>query len=91
MIRYKRVYDPAEQEDGWRVLADRLWPRGVVKLCSGQMNGVKPWPRQRNSVSISISKPLVTPVLPPSTGLSWQPPNCRLNYNNWRRGHPLEQ
>ncbi|ARU94424.1 DUF488 domain-containing protein [Tatumella citrea] len=31
MIRYKRVYDPAEQEDGWRVLADRLWPRGVSK------------------------------------------------------------
>ena len=27
----KRVYDPAEASDGFRVLVDRLWPRGVSK------------------------------------------------------------
>ena len=27
----KRVYDPAEPTDGFRVLVDRLWPRGVSK------------------------------------------------------------
>lgn len=27
----KRVYDPAEASDGYRVLVDRLWPRGVSK------------------------------------------------------------
>ncbi|QAY74371.1 DUF488 family protein [Agromyces protaetiae] len=27
----KRVYDPAESSDGYRVLVDRLWPRGVSK------------------------------------------------------------
>ncbi len=27
----KRVYDPAEPEDGARVLVDRLWPRGLTK------------------------------------------------------------
>ena len=27
----KRVYDPAEQSDGYRVLVDRLWPRGIKK------------------------------------------------------------
>jgi uncharacterized protein YeaO (DUF488 family) len=27
----KRVYDPAEKEDGYRVLAERLWPRGLSK------------------------------------------------------------
>lgn len=27
----KRVYDPAEAEDGTRVLVDRLWPRGLTK------------------------------------------------------------
>ncbi len=27
----KRVYDPAEPEDGYRVLADHLWPRGVSR------------------------------------------------------------
>lgn len=27
----KRAYDPVENEDGYRVLVDRLWPRGVSK------------------------------------------------------------
>jgi uncharacterized protein YeaO (DUF488 family) len=30
-IRVKRIYDPADAEDGARVLVDRLWPRGVSK------------------------------------------------------------
>ncbi|QGT78041.1 DUF488 family protein [Guyparkeria halophila] len=30
-VRTKRVYDPAEREGGYRVLVDRLWPRGVKK------------------------------------------------------------
>jgi uncharacterized protein YeaO (DUF488 family) len=29
--RIKRVYDPPAPEDGFRVLVDRLWPRGVTK------------------------------------------------------------
>ena len=31
MIRIKRVYEPAEPEDGYRILVDRLWPRGIGK------------------------------------------------------------
>ena len=31
MIQMKRAYEPAEPEDGYRVLVDRLWPRGVSK------------------------------------------------------------
>ncbi|SNB53066.1 DUF488 domain-containing protein [Thermoflexus hugenholtzii] len=31
MIKVKRVYDPAEPDDGRRFLMDRLWPRGVKK------------------------------------------------------------
>ncbi len=27
----KRIYDEAEPQDGFRVLVDRLWPRGVSK------------------------------------------------------------
>lgn len=27
----KRVYEPADPGDGYRVLVDRLWPRGVSK------------------------------------------------------------
>ena len=30
-VRLKRAYEPASDEDGYRVLVDRLWPRGVSK------------------------------------------------------------
>lgn len=30
-ILVKRVYEPAAKSDGFRVLVDRLWPRGVSK------------------------------------------------------------
>lgn len=30
-FRIKRIYEPAEPTDGYRVLIDRLWPRGVSK------------------------------------------------------------
>jgi uncharacterized protein YeaO (DUF488 family) len=30
-IRLKRAYDPASGGDGYRVLVERLWPRGVTK------------------------------------------------------------
>lgn len=30
-IRLKRIYDPADANDGARVLIDRLWPRGIRK------------------------------------------------------------
>ena len=30
-IKIKRVYEPEEENDGYRVLADRLWPRGISK------------------------------------------------------------
>jgi uncharacterized protein YeaO (DUF488 family) len=31
MVRVKRVFEKAEKGDGWRVLVDRLWPRGMTK------------------------------------------------------------
>lgn len=31
MFRVKRIYAAAEATDGYRVLVDRLWPRGVSK------------------------------------------------------------
>ena len=30
-IRIKRIYDPPEPEDGFRLLVMRLWPRGIKK------------------------------------------------------------
>ena len=31
MVKIKRAYDPFESSDGFRILVDRLWPRGVTK------------------------------------------------------------
>jgi len=31
MIKLKRIYERAEPSDGYRILVDRLWPRGVRK------------------------------------------------------------
>lgn len=30
-IKLKRVYEEASADDGWRVLVDRIWPRGLTK------------------------------------------------------------
>jgi uncharacterized protein YeaO (DUF488 family) len=30
-IRLKRAYEPAEPADGYRILIDRLWPRGLSR------------------------------------------------------------
>lgn len=31
MIKLKRIYEPYDKKDGYRVLVDRLWPRGISK------------------------------------------------------------
>lgn len=31
LIRIKRIYEPSEESDEFRVLVDRLWPRGLKK------------------------------------------------------------
>ena len=41
-IQCKRVYDPAEQSDGYRILVDRLWPRGVKK----DRAALAAWPKE---------------------------------------------
>jgi len=34
-ILMKRIYEPAEPADGFRILVDRLWPRGIKKENAG--------------------------------------------------------
>ena len=31
MIKIKRIYEPHNASDGYRILVDRLWPRGIKK------------------------------------------------------------
>lgn len=33
-IRIKRIYDEPAEDDGYRVLVDRIWPRGVSKAAA---------------------------------------------------------
>jgi uncharacterized protein YeaO (DUF488 family) len=35
VIRIKRIYDTPSEEDGYRALVDRLWPRGITKEKAG--------------------------------------------------------
>lgn len=37
-FQLKRIYDPASEADGNRILVDRLWPRGVKKE-TAQLDG----------------------------------------------------
>lgn len=30
-VTIKRIYEPAGSDDGYRILVDRLWPRGIKK------------------------------------------------------------
>lgn len=50
MIQIKRIYDAPAAGDGYRVLVDRLWPRGVSKqraALDGWMKEVAPSPELR--------------------------------------------
>ncbi len=67
-IQCKRVYDPAEQSDGYRVLVDRLWPRGIKKTDLALMSGIKKSRRQRNcakpfTAKSSILQPFASNIL----------------------------
>lgn len=44
-IRIKRIYDPPSGDDGYRILVDRLWPRGLTKEAASidlWMRGIGP-------------------------------------------------
>jgi uncharacterized protein YeaO (DUF488 family) len=34
MLKLKRVYEHVDTDDGFRILVDRLWPRGVTKMAA---------------------------------------------------------
>lgn len=42
MLKLKRAYEPAEESDGYRVLVERLWPRGLKK----QTAKLDAWPKE---------------------------------------------
>jgi uncharacterized protein YeaO (DUF488 family) len=58
-ISTKRVYDAAEPTDGYRVLVDRLWPRGLSKATlkmDAWMKDIAPSPELRRWFAHDESK-----------------------------------
>ena len=55
MIQCKRLYDEASQDDGYRILVDRLWPRGKTT----EALACHAW-RQTPAPSHGLRKPLHT-------------------------------
>ena len=41
-LRVKRIYDESSDDDGFRILVDRLWPRGVSK----EQARIDLWPKE---------------------------------------------
>lgn len=59
MVRIKRVYEPAAKEDGYRVLVDRLWPRGMKKEAAKidlWMKDIAPSDQLRKSFHHDVAK-----------------------------------
>jgi uncharacterized protein YeaO (DUF488 family) len=59
MIQIKRVYEKPAKTDGWRVLVDRLWPRGMKKETAKAdvwMKDVAPSDALRKSYSHDVEK-----------------------------------
>jgi uncharacterized protein YeaO (DUF488 family) len=59
MFKLKRVYEEPSPEDGFRVLVERLWPRGVTKERADLdlwLKDVAPSPELRKWFSHEIAK-----------------------------------
>jgi hypothetical protein len=41
-IQIKRIYDPPDANDGFRVLVDRLWPRGLCVVLGATLGWISP-------------------------------------------------
>ena len=59
MILLKRVYESATPEDGFRILVERLWPRGLSKQAAHidlWLKDISPTPALRKWYSHDVSK-----------------------------------
>ena len=82
-VRTKRIYDPAEADDGYRVLIDHIWPRGVsrerarprrVGARAGAERRAAPLVRPRSRALRRVPRPLSRRARrPPSASRSCAP------------------
>ena len=62
-IQIKRTYEASEPADGYRVLVDRLWPRGIKKENLHMDLWAKPLLPPLNAAKHLITIPLVLTLL----------------------------
>jgi uncharacterized protein YeaO (DUF488 family) len=63
-VRLKRVYEPAAPSDGYRVLIDRLWPRGVSRAGAA----LDEWERELPPSTEVLKRGLPSAPDPPARG-----------------------
>lgn len=59
MVTLKRVYEPLARGDGYRVLVERLWPRGISKQTAHidlWLKDIAPSPKLRSWYSHDVNK-----------------------------------
>ena len=59
MIKLKRVYETVEDDNGYRVLVERLWPRGISKdkaSLNEWMKEISPSPELRKWYAHDVEK-----------------------------------
>ena len=59
MIKLKRAYEPVKDDDGYRVLVERLWPRGISKEKASLdewMKEISPSPELRKWYTHDVEK-----------------------------------
>lgn len=70
-LKLERIYTKPVDTDGYRVLVDRLWPRGISKVNAQLDNWVRKLARRPRYVSGSIMNRRNIPNLSIVTGLNW--------------------
>lgn len=70
-LKLERIYTKPVDTDGYRVLVDRLWPRGISKVNAQLDNWVKEIGPSTTYVSGSIMNRRNIPDLSIVTGLNW--------------------
>lgn len=82
-IQCKRVYDPAEDSDGYRVLVDRLWPRGIKKADLVLNEWVKALAPRQSCAKLFTQKRSIFSILLSSTARNLS--RRRRKASGWRR------
>ena len=73
MIQCKRVYDPQEASDGYRILVDRLWPRGIKKEALNYDEWCKILAPSTDLRKAFTARRSILPTLASAIARSWKP------------------